>query len=80
MYIFVDSTQKKNKNYNKFFQPASRHFLTSDLTSWERARVVTMSASGASTMTMSSTPRQVMRRPETGTTIPPAVCSETTGY
>lgn len=37
--------------------------------------MVTSRVSGMSTMTKSSTPRQAMRRPEPGTTIPPATCS-----
>jgi hypothetical protein len=67
-------------DYMTAAQPFLRHFLTSVLTSWERARVVTMRASGRSTMTRSSTPRQATRRPDPGTTMPPKACSETTVY
>lgn len=40
--------------------------------------MVTSKVSGMSTITRSSTPRHVMRRPEPGTTIPPATCSVST--
>jgi hypothetical protein len=65
-------------NHRRSFQPASRHLLTSLFTSCERARVVTSSVSGMSTITRSSTPRQATSRPEPGTTIPPATCSVST--
>ena len=41
--------------------------------------MVTSKVSGMSTITRSSTPRHAMRRPEPGTTIPPATCSVSTG-
>ena len=57
------------------FHPWSLHFLTRRLTSWERARVVTRRVSGMSTTIRSSTPSKETRRPDPGTTIPPATCS-----
>ena len=41
--------------------------------------MVTSKVSGMSTITRSSTPKHVMRRPDPGTTIPPATCSVSTG-
>ena len=58
--------------------PDSLAFLTSLFTSCERARVVTSSVSGISTMTRSSTPKAATSRPEPGTTMPPATCSVST--
>src|SRR5580698_606116 len=58
--------------------PASLALLTSLFTSCERARVVTSSVSGISTMTRSSTPKAATSRPEPGTTMPPATCSVST--
>ena len=66
-------------SYKSSFHPASLVFLTRRFTSWDRALVVTSKVSGMSTITRSSTPRHVMRRPDIGTTIPPATCSVSTG-
>lgn len=78
-----DTTARKRKGcgnligdlYVVFFHIAlSLHFATSFFKSWLLARVVTKSASGVSTMTKSSTPRQATRRWERGAMIPPATC------